>query len=68
MADIVDVLEDIAKIHDEKKNEAKKKFLDKIAVLEEVAVLFEDHKDSLTAMEIRRAAQNLKSYSIIKNR
>lgn len=68
MADIVDVLNDIANMQDKQKNEAKKKWLDKIAVLEEVAVLFEDHKDSLTAMELRRSAQNLKSLSIIKNR
>ena len=68
MADIVDVLQKISAMDKERKAEAKRKWLDKIAVLEEVAVLFEDHKDPLTAMELRRSAQNLKSLSIINNR
>ena len=68
MADIVDVLEKISAMDEERKDESKRKWLDKIDVLEEVAVLFEDHKDPLTAMELRRSAQNLKSLSIINNR
>jgi len=68
MADIVDVLEKISAMDEERKAESKRKWLDKIDVLEEVAVLFDDHKDPLTAMELRRSAQNLKSLSIIKNR
>lgn len=68
MADIVDVLETISAMDEERKAEAKRKWLDKIDVLEEVAVLFEDYKDPLTAMELRRSAQNLKSLSIINNR
>ena len=68
MADIVDVLEKISTMDEERKAESKRKWLDKIDVLEEVAVLFDDHKDPLTAMELRRSAQNLKSLSIINNR
>lgn len=68
MADIVDVLEKISAMDEERKAESKRKWLDKIDVLEEVAVLFEDHKDPLTAMELRRSAQNLKALSIINNR
>ena len=68
MADIVDVLEKISAMDEERKAESKRKWLDKIDVLEEVAVLFDDHKDPLTAMELRRSAQNLKSLSIINNR
>ena len=68
MADIVDVLKDIAECHELADKALKKQYNDKIDVLEKVAVLFEDHKDPLTAMELRRAAQNLKSYSIINNR
>ena len=68
MADIVDVLNNIAEFHGKTKEEAKKKWLDKIDVLEKVAVLFDDNKDPLTAMEVRRAAGSLKALSIIKNR
>lgn len=68
MADIVDVLNNIAEFHGKQEEEAKKKWLDKIDVLEKVAVLFDDNKDPLTAMEVRRAASSLKALSIIKNR
>ena len=67
MANIVNVLEEIEEIAVKEKTEAKKKWLDKIEMLEEVAKLFEDNKDPLTAMELRRASSNLKAISIIRN-
>jgi hypothetical protein len=67
MANIVNVLEEIEEIAVKEQAEAKKKWLDKIEVLEEVAKLFDDNKDPLTAMELRRAAGSLKALSIIRN-
>lgn len=68
MPDIIDVLSEIAECHELADKALKKQYDDKIDVLEKVAVLFDDNKDPLTAMEVRRAASNLKALSIIKNR
>jgi hypothetical protein len=68
MANIVNVLEEIEEIAVKEQTEAQNKWLDKIEVLEEVAKLFDENKDPLTAMELRRAASSLKALSIIRNR
>ena len=68
MADIVDVLKDIAECHELADKALEAQYNKKIDVLEKVAVLFDDNKDPLTAMEVRRAASSLKALSIIKNR
>jgi len=66
MANIVNVLEEIEEIALKEQTEAQNKWLDKIEVLEEVAKLFDDNKDPLTAMELRRASSNLKALSITR--
>jgi len=68
MADIVNVLNEIAECHKLADKALEAQYNDKINVLEKVAVLFDDNKDPLTAMEVRRAASSLKALSIIRNR
>ena len=59
--DICDALVMISANAKRLEDERKEKRLDKIEALESIASLFEDNKDPLTAMELRRAAKALRN-------
>jgi hypothetical protein len=65
--DICDALDMISDNARREQDDRKKQWLDKVEQLEKIAVIFEDNKDPLTALELRRSANALRGLGTLRN-